>query len=195
MIPAPINRVNRLLRANAVAAPYLIEDVSTQLIFLIAGNTCEMDYSLIAGKQKTDWCQDNPAKLTVSARHSFFLSFGKQTHDQYYLLKPLPPNAALDSSLSAACCQTIFSSKFSACSNRCCCTFEGFWIQQLQQEVVVQHGTQTTCTDLFPLSMWSWLVSMLLSRTIISVPVPCLWLKQLKHFVAFLSLSNSLPSQ
>lgn len=53
MIPAPIKRANRLLRANVVAAPYLIEDVSTQLIFLIAGSTCKMDYSLIAGKLQT----------------------------------------------------------------------------------------------------------------------------------------------
>lgn len=118
MIPAPINRVNRLLRANAVAAPYLTEDVSTQLMFLIAGSTCKMDYSLIAGTLKTDPCQDNTAKLTLSARQSFFLSFGKQTHDQYLLLRPLPPNAALDSSLSAACCQTIFSLKCSSCPNR-----------------------------------------------------------------------------
>lgn len=49
-----VDRINRLLRANALAAPYLIEVISTQLIFLIAGRTDVMDYLLIAGKWNTD---------------------------------------------------------------------------------------------------------------------------------------------
>lgn len=121
MIPAPIDRVNRLLRAKAVAAPHLMEDASTQLIFLIAGSACEMDSSLTAGKQKTDQCQDNTAKLAVSATHSFFLNFGKQTHGWYFYYscsRSFPFSSMLPEHFSLKC----------SCSNRCwCCgAFGGF---------------------------------------------------------------------
>jgi len=111
MIPASINRINRLLSANAVAAPYLTEKISTQLILLVAGSICEMGYPLIAGKLNADKCQYNTTELTVSSRHSFFPKFGEKTRDQYCLLKPPPSNALLDLSLAVVCSWTILSVK------------------------------------------------------------------------------------